>query len=295
MKVRVLGSAAGGGVPQWNCACRNCLAARSGEQPRRSQSSFAVSADGQRWWLINISPDVAQQIEATPSLQPRSGRGTPIAGILLTDANVDHLGGLAVTRQAGDHAFTLYSSATVRDLACAQPAFATFAQPPHRWFTLAAGDSIDLDDVLRADVVAVDGRTPGYAGRAQVVDAVVGYVISDRSNGASALFAPVFARVTEHLATRAADCALSFFDGSFWSDDELGEVGVEKAAQSLGHAPVGGAAGSLVELARIAGPGRRFFAHLNNTNPMLDERSAAYAQVTRAGFEVAADGLEFDL
>jgi len=295
MIVRVLGSAAGGGVPQWNCACTNCAAARSGARRHRSQSSFAVSADGTRWWLVNTSPDVAQQIEASPALQPRAGRGTPIAGMLFTDANVDHLGGLAVLRQAGEHAFEIYSSATVRDLALQQRSFSTFGNPPHRWNAVASGDVFTLDGVLNVRVVAVDGLTPGYAGREALPDAVVAYAVTDTESGANVLFAPVFASVTESLLAAAARADVAFFDGSFWSDDELGSVGVEKAARALGHAPIGGPDGSLEALAAVAQRGPRYFAHLNNTNPLLDPSSPAFAEARHRGFELAEDNLEVHL
>ncbi len=295
MIVRVLGSAAGGGVPQWNCACANCDAARAGRGPKRSQSSFAFSADGVRYWLVNASPDIAAQIEAEPDLQPREGRGTPIAGMLFTDANVDHLGGLAVTRQAGEHAFEIYSTVTVRAIACAQPAFATFADAPHRWHVIAPGERFRLDDRLDVTALAIDGTTPGYAGRERRSDAVVGYTVCDSQTGRSVLFAPVFSEVDRALMAAASAADLAFFDGSFWSDDELTGVGVEKSARALGHAPIGGPGGSLVVLAGIASKGRRFFAHVNNTNPILDPASDAFAEISKRGFEVAADGLEIRL
>lgn len=297
MIVRVLGSAAGGGVPQWNCACANCSAARAGSAPRRSQSSFALSADGERWWLVNASPDLAQQIEAFAPLQPRAGRGTPIAGMLFTDANVDHLGGLAVVRQAGAHAFALYSSATVRAIALAQEAFAAFAAPPHVWNVCAPGETFALDDRLQVRAIALDGLTPGYAGRERLAGAVLGFLITDRSTGGRVLFAPVFASVTPALAEAAREADVAFFDGSFWSDDELGGVGVEKLARSLGHAPAGGADGSLATLAaEPAAPGaRRFYAHVNNTNPLLDPASAAAREAASRGFSLAFDGMEVRL
>ncbi len=295
MIVRVLGSAAGGGVPQWNCACVNCDAARTGRGPKRSQSSFAFSTDGGRYWLVNASPDIASQIESQPDLQPRAGRGTPIAGMLFTDANVDHLGGLAVTRQAGEHAFDIYSTATVRAIACAQPAFAAFAADPHCWHVVAPGERFRLDDRLDVTAIAIEGTTPGYAGRERRSDAVVGYMVCDSQTGRSVLFAPVFSDVDRTLLAAASAADIAFFDGSFWSDDELTGVGVEKSARALGHAPIGGPGGSLVVLAGIASKGRRFFAHVNNTNPILDPASDAFAEISKRGFEVAADGLEIRL
>ncbi|GAC1304173.1 MAG: pyrroloquinoline quinone biosynthesis protein PqqB [Vulcanimicrobiaceae bacterium] len=297
MIVRVLGSAAGGGVPQWNCACANCAAARGGRQPRRSSSSFAFSKTGERWWLVNVSPDIAQQIEAHPPLTPREGRGTPIAGMLLTDANVDHIGGFAVLRQAGEHRFQIYSSATVRDIATAQAAFAPFAAAPHVWDVALAGGTIALEPGLTARVVTLAGLTPGYAGRRDLPDAVVGYHVIDDSDGAGAsvLFAPVFMDVTDGLLAAARTATAAFFDGSFWSDDELGGVGLAKAARALGHAPIGGVRGSLTRFRALAPGARRFYAHVNNTNPILDAQSVQSRQLADAGFEVAADGLVLDL
>jgi pyrroloquinoline quinone biosynthesis protein B len=293
--VRVLGSAAGGGVPQWNCACANCSAARAGLQPRRSSSSFAVSGDGETWWLVNVSPDVAQQIEAFAPLQPQARRGTPIAGMLVTDANVDHLGGLAVLRQTGDHAFAIRSTATVRRLAAADRAFSAFTAAPHRWDAVTDGEVVRLDDRLIATAVYVAGLTPGYAGREALPDAVAAYVVVDTVTGGRALFAPVFSDVTATLRDAAERADLAFFDGSFYSDDELAGVDVPKAARSLGHAPISGQAGSLATLGCRETTSRRLYAHVNNTNPILDPSSAAYADITRYGFEVAADGMEFRL
>ena len=295
MIVRVLGSAAGGGVPQWNCACANCTAARRGERPRRSQSSFAISPDGRAWWLVNISPDVAQQIEAFAPLQPRGVRGTPIRGILVTDANVDHLGGLAVVRQDGDHRFELHASAAVRDVARTQPAFAPFAEPPHRWHAHAAGGEFLLDDRLRVRIVPVAGLTPGYDGRRRVADAVVAYEIADLQTGGAVLFAPVFAAVDAALHAAIGRVDVALLDGSFWSDDELASLGVPKPAQSLGHLPVGGADGSLAAIADLTGRVRVGYAHCNNSSPLLDPASAPARELAAAGAFVALDGMEFRL
>ncbi|MBV8148778.1 MAG: pyrroloquinoline quinone biosynthesis protein B, partial [Candidatus Eremiobacteraeota bacterium] len=151
MIVRILGSAAGGGVPQWNCACANCAAARTGRQPQRSQSSAAVSVDGARWLLLNCSPDVAAQIEAFRPLQPDGLRTTPIDGMLFTDANVDHLGGLATLRQTGNHRFIVRSSEVTRKIATSQEAFVRFAAAPHRWIVAGFGERCEPVDA--ADLV----------------------------------------------------------------------------------------------------------------------------------------------
>lgn len=295
MIVRVLGSAAGGGVPQWNCACHNCAAARRDERPRRSTSSFAVSADGDRWWLVNVSPDVGQHIEAYRPLQPRGLRGTPIAGFLVTDANVDHLGGLAVLRQDGEHRFDLFSSGTIRDVARTQPAFAPFARPPHAWHALTVDKPYDLDARLAVRSVAVSGLTPGYDGRRALPEAVVAYEVEDRASGGRALFAPVFAAIDAALHAALDRARLAFLDGSFWSDDELAELGVPKPAQSLGHLPVGGSDGSLAALGDRPQQQRIVYAHLNNSSPLLDPASPAARDAAAAGVAIAEDGMEFRL
>jgi pyrroloquinoline quinone biosynthesis protein B len=290
--VRVLGSAAGGGVPQWNCACGNCSAVRRGEAPGRLQSSFAVSADGARWWLINCSPDIARQIEATPALQPGATRGTPIAGMLLTDANIDHIGGLAVVRQSGSHAFTLLSSGTVRSIARSQPMCAPFFEPPHAWDVLEPGRAVRSDG-LAFEAIPVDGLTPGYAGRQRARGAVIAVMVTDVRTATSALFAPVFASVDANLLAAVAKAKLAFVDGSFWSDDELSSVGVPKASQSLGHLPIDGLGGSLAALAEAAKTTDVYYCHVNNTNPVLDQRSDPARLVAQAGLSIADDGREF--
>lgn len=301
MIVRVLGSAAGGGVPQWNCACANCQAARTGRAPRRTQSSLAVSADGARWLLLNCSPDVAEQIEAFPPLHPPAPRGTPIAGMLFTDANVDHIGGLAVLRQRGGHAgFVIHSSATVREIVTAQPGFAPFAAPPHRWLDAPLDEPIpsDGDDIaggaLAVTAIEVPGTTPGYAGRRPAPGAVVAYEITDGHTQKPLLFAPVFSAIDAKLRAAIARASVAFLDGSFYSDDEL--VAPEllaKHARALGHQPVGGRDGTLAQLAGTRT--RIIFTHLNNSNPMLDSGSPASAALREFGAELAYDGMELTL
>ncbi len=298
MIVRVLGSAAGGGVPQWNCACDNCAAARAGSRPRRTQSSLAVSSDGHHWLLLNCSPDIGAQIEAFPPLQPPQPRGTPVAGMLLTDANVDHLGGLATLRQSGAHRFLVRSSAVVRSIATAQAAFAPFAVSPHRWLEAPLDAPCDAqcdDDIvanqLTVRALAVPGTTPGYDGRRELSGAVVAYEIGERGQEQRLLFAPVFSHIDEELRGAIAAAQIAFLDGTFFSDDELvAQELMPKRARALGHQPVGGPDGTLAQLRGIRTP--IVFTHLNNSNAMLDPASAAYSHVREFGAEIAYDGME---
>lgn len=300
MIVRVLGSAAGGGVPQWNCACANCAAARSGEQPRRLESTVAIG-EGERWLLFNCSPDIAAQIQSFPPLHPRGRRGTPIIGMLFTDANVDHLGGLAVLRQTGAHRFILRSTPIVREIALAQKAFAPFAQPPHRWLDVsfnggchAASDEDLIEDKLEVRAVPVPGFTPGYAGRRQIAGAVVAYEIRDRASGKTLLYAPVFSALDDTLRSAIARADVALLDGSFYSDDELIRANLmQKTATHLGHHPVGGPDGTLAQLRDTRA--RIVFTHVNNSNPMLDPRSPQAREVAAAGASIAYDGMELML
>jgi pyrroloquinoline quinone biosynthesis protein B len=288
MIVRVLGSAAGGGVPQWNCACARCTAAREGRAPRRTQSSIAVSADGERWLLVNCSPDIAQQIEEFAPLQPRGTRGTPIAGMLFTDANVDHLGGLAVLRQAGDHKFLIRSSRVVREIAARQAAFAPFTVAPHQWLSVPIDGALEVVADLRVRTFAVPGLTPGYDGRRDVAGAVVAYEFEAGTK--RVLFAPVFSGIDGTLLEAIERSDLCFLDGSFYYDDELERYDLgDKRARALGHLHLSGEDGTL---ARIAGvKSRVIFTHINNSNPILDPASPEFAAVQSAGAEVAYDGL----
>ncbi len=301
MIVRVLGSAAGGGVPQWNCACDNCSAARAGRCPHRTQSGLAVSADGERWLLLNCSPDIGAQIEAFAPLQPRKPRGTPIGGMLFTDANVDHLGGLVTLRQHGEDGFIVRSSAVVGAIAAAQPAFAPFSQPPHRWLEVpldAPCQAASKDDIvgnqLAVRAFCVPGTTPGYDGRRRLSGAVVAYEISDLDGKNRLLFAPVFAAIDAALYAAIASARVAVVDGTFYTDDELiSQHLLEKRAESLGHQSVAGEAGTLQLLRDVAT--RVIFTHLNNSNPMLDPASSASRQVREAGAEIARDGMELRL
>ena len=290
MQLHVLGSAAGGGVPQWNCGCSNCTAARDKRLPPRTQASLAASADGDAWVLFNATTDIRAQIEATPDLTPRGVRESPIRAVFLTDANIDHAAGLLDFRQAGPLA--VYSTAVVRETLLANPMFAPFALLPRRW------EAIDDGTVeacgLRVRALAMPGLLPSYAGASRVAGAATAYVIEDAS-GASALYAPIFLEVTPELA-RACDAADAvFFDGSFWSDDEMRALGMgTRSARDMGHAPIDGPGGSL-ETLRRARSTRKFYTHLNNSNPLLDPASAPSVALRAAGIETAQDATRLAL
>jgi len=220
--------------------------------------------------------------------------------MLLTDANVDHLGGLATLRQGGTHGFYVRSSSVVRSIATAQPAFAPFDRAPHHWLDVPlnrrcepAGDGDPIGEELTVLAHAVPGLTPGYDGRRNLPGAVVAYEIVQR-DGARLLFAPVFSSIDDALAQAIARADVAFLDRTFCSDDELLAAQLlPKRAWDLGHQPVGGLDGTLARVKRSQT--RLIFTHMNNSNPMLDPGSEAHADVRASGAEIAYDGMELRL
>jgi pyrroloquinoline quinone biosynthesis protein B len=298
MRIRILGSAAGGGVPQWNCRCSNCQTARAGSpnvRPR-TQSSLAVSADGRDWFLLNVSPDVRQQILAFPPLGPPEGneRGQGIAGCVLTDAELDHTAGLLLLREG--RPFSVFSTLLVRRWlgGCfpVEPLLACFAKPD--WVDLPLDKSVVLAGrgadglLLRAFEVArhvprfVDEEPTAAAG------SVIGLLIEDLHTGGKLAYVPCVGSISAPLVNLAKDADAILIDGTFWSDDEPRRFSA-RTAFDMGHIPVSGPHGSLTWLADL--PMRnRVYVHINNTNPMLDETGAEYRFVNSRGVRVGADG-----
>jgi pyrroloquinoline quinone biosynthesis protein B len=316
MRICILGSSAGGGLPQWNCRCPNCEAARDGSPDvrPRTQSSVAVSVDGRRWFLLNVSPDVRQQIlafpELAPPLAPRPGgagdavpRGTAIAGCVLTDAELDHTAGLWLLREGSP--FGIACTPIVRRwlnrYVPFEPVLARFAK--QSWTELPLETPLDLPLLdgtpsgLRLRAFEVDGHVPRF-----VTDdldgapgAVIGLQVQDLTTGGRLVYAPCTASLGEALLAAAgrADCLL--VDGTFWSDDEPIRSGIGvSTAREMGHLPVNGPGGSLDWLAGL--PARdRVYIHINNTNPMLDQSGSEHRLVVARGVRVGADGDVFDV
>jgi pyrroloquinoline quinone biosynthesis protein B len=298
VRILVLGSAAGGGFPQWNCLCPVCRLAWSGDKrvKPRSQSSLAVSADGERWLLLNASPDLRQQIIASPRLHPRGAkRHSPIGAVFVTNADVDHLAGLLTLRE--QQSFALFGSQ------------ATLAQTGAGIFgvlnkDLVARRAIALDTPADTGLgiwvtpFAVPGKVPLYLEGENVAvgaesEATVGVELSDGANGF--FYVPGCAEINEGLIKRLTGAALVFFDGTTFTDDEMVNLGLsKKTAWRMGHVAMSGEKGSLERLASCA-IGRKIYVHINNTNPVLIEDSSQRAAVERAGWDVAYDGMEICL
>ena len=299
MHIRVLGSAAGGGFPQWNCGCMNCAGVRQGTLRAlpRTQECVAVSANGDDWALLNCSPEIRAQIESFPALHPRAARHSPIAAIVLTSGDLDHVLGVFSLRE--NHRLTLHATPVVR---------AGLEQGNTIWRTLCRfegqvtwqpldGAARPLVPGLTVRAVPAPGKPPLHleASMAPHEGDNVALVVTEDATGRRFVYASSTAGITPALRAAMDGADAVFFDGTFWSADELGTQGLGTAtAERMGHVPVGGANGSLAALEGLRA-GRRILIHINNTNPLLREDSAERAIATRAGWEIAEDGMEIVL
>jgi pyrroloquinoline quinone biosynthesis protein B len=302
MLVKVLGAAAGGAFPQWNCACTQCQRLRLGTfagQPR-TQAQVAVSEDGVSWTLLNASPDLRVQIEATPQLWPSGGSlDSPIQSVVLTAAEADTVAGLLSLREF--QPLDIYATAAVlRILREDNSLFALLDRVPRQavWKQIQPGVEFVVAQ-LRFRPFSLPGGFPGFVradrqAELDVEEAVLGLLIESGS-GKRMAYLPGVAKLESPWSAFLDECDLVLFDGTFWTDDELCRVrGVSRTASQMGHLPLSGPGGSLAALEELKCP-RKIFFHINNTNPILDESSAAYSEVRDAGWEVARDGMEIVL
>jgi pyrroloquinoline quinone biosynthesis protein B len=306
VRIRVLGSAAGGGFPQWNCNCRNCSGVRAGtlRASSRTQSSIAVSgADRASWVLVNASPDVRAQLEANPGLQGRRAqRDSGIAGIVLVDGQIDHTTGLFMLRESTRPLRIWCTEPVFTDLTSGHPVLAVLAHycGVERRVMTADGREFAVEGVAGVTwrALSVASKPAPYSPHraAPVAGDNVALVIGDAASGRSAVYAPGLGSVEEPVwqAMQAAACVL--VDGTFWSEEEMLALGLSRRrARDLGHLPQSGPGGMLEWLDRLPAATRRILIHVNNTNPILDEDSAQRAELMRRGIEVAWDGMEIEL
>jgi pyrroloquinoline quinone biosynthesis protein B len=283
----VLGSGAGGGVPQWNCACAGCVAARSGLIPSRTQDSVCTSADGERWVLLNASPDVRVQLERTRELHPTSKRGTPIRAIILTNADVDHVLGLFVLRES--EPIVVWCTRTVRAAIEANVLVKSLQRTETQltWREIPEDKEFDIEG-LTVRAFPVPGKPPIYLSQlARSPDENIGLKL--HAKGRALAYVSGAGGPGQYLErVRAADKVL--FDGTFWSSDELVQGGLGYArAEEMAHWPIGGEQGSLQALSPLRG--RLVYTHINNTNPILLPSSVERSAVESAGFDIAYDGM----
>jgi pyrroloquinoline quinone biosynthesis protein B len=292
----VLGSAAGGGFPQWNCCCPVCRLAWAGD-PRvkpRTQASIAVSADGERWLLINASPDLRAQISATPVLRPKADRrDSPIAAVILTGAEIDQTTGLLTLRER--QPFRLLATAATHGFVAGNPMFSALQPDLVPRLTIVPGECFAPLPGIEAELFSVPGKVPLYLeGDHSKNEADVNVGVELRAGTARLVYVPGAAAVPAPIQDRLARADIVLFDGTLYRDDEMILTGTGgKTGRRMGHMPIDGPDGTLVTLAGLSG--RRLFIHINNTNPILIEGSPERAHVTAAGWEVAEDGMEIAL
>jgi pyrroloquinoline quinone biosynthesis protein B len=298
VRVRVLGSAAGGGFPQWNCRCGTCEAARTGERARpRTQSSLAIRGDDGPWFLVNASPDLRQQLETLSPRRVDGVRSPPIAGVLLTDAEIDHTAGLLLLRESATPVRVFGAPGVERALRDGYPVLPMLDRYcGAEWRTLEPGRVQPLDgSSLAVEAFGAGGDAPRYLAGSDVELEASGFVFRDGATGGVVTYVPGLASLDDGVLARFAASDLVLVDGTFWRDDELPRLGIsDRSARDMGHVPLSGLGGSLEVLGGLEGP-RKVLVHINNTNPILLEDSAEREAVVRAGVEVAYDGLEVEL
>jgi pyrroloquinoline quinone biosynthesis protein B len=308
LRVVVLGAAAGGGVPQWNCGCPVCRMARTQHPELQStQASIAISADGDHWFLVNASPDLRQQINATPQLHPAAGklRHSPIAGVILTNGEIDAVAGLLSMREGWP--FTIYAHPRVLSILKSNIIFNVLNAKNVRRQPIEAEEAFEpaLPDGSPSGIevlpFAVPGKGAWYlegkahpAGEVGVGD-TLGLRIKDKASGKYLYFLAACAGVTDDLRSRLAGAAATFFDGTVWRDDELIAAGLStKTGQDMGHIAMSGERGAIQSLAGLD-IDQKMFLHINNSNPVLLSDSAERKAAERAGWQIPRDGTEITL
>ena len=310
MFVRVLGAGAGGGFPQWNCTCGNCVAVRNGKPgfKARTQSSLAVSRDGKNWVLLNASPDLRTQIAAAPALNPQPTghlRSSPIKAVVLTNGDVDHIAGLINLREA--QRFSIYATTRVLGVIAENSVFNILAHDVVKRIPMTldepvmlSGDGVDLGikveafDVPGKIALYLEDESAGPDFGTQKGD-TIGLKVSDPSSGKAFFYIPGCAQVNETLAKRLIGASHLFFDGTLFTDDEMVcQNLMPKTGPRMGHISISGPEGSIAAFENL-GIGRKIYVHINNSNPVLDDNSHEHAQTTAAGWEVGFDGLEVQI
>jgi len=318
MLVKILGSAAGGGFPQWNCACANCRALRAGtfHGKTRTQTQVAVSAgsagaESKTWFLLGASPDLRAQIEATPDLHPRpddnnATRHSPIAGAVLLNADIDHVLGLLLLREL--QPLSAYATLSTRRILTEDNSmFAMLQRVPRQltWNEFTPGekfsplDPFGKNSGLSCRALSLGSHFPAYVSRRRQAEfsrqeASLGLFV-ESATGKRLAYLPAVPQIDNVLLQELESCDVVFFDGTFWSDDELIRTqGSGQSARQMGHVPVSSPEGSLSKLAHLRRP-RRIYVHVNNTNPMLNQGGPEYRQVLDAGWEIAEDGWQLEL
>jgi pyrroloquinoline quinone biosynthesis protein B len=302
LNIIVLGAAAGGGVPQWNCGCAQCAAARHNSAEARTQASLALSVDGRNWFLVNASPDLRQQINQTPALYPRDGalRDSPIAGVILTNGEVDAIAGLLSLREKTQ--FSVYAHQRVLDILDANPIFEVLDRNLVARLPLAVEIETELalpdgsGSGLTVTAFRVAGKSPLYLEGIAPKDVdgdTLGLSFTDRASGESCHVLTACARIDAALEARLNGAKLVFFDGTVWHDDELIRLGLgTKTGQRMGHMAMADSTGTMAAFDRLDVK-RKVFVHINNSNPVLLDTSPERQAAEARGWVIPPDGMEF--
>ena len=292
-RARILGAAAGGGLPQWNCGCPNCNLARAGDIPAQTQSSLAVTSDRGSWAILNASPDIREQLACAPSLHPSGLRELPLRAVLVTNGDIDHVAGLLTLREM--QAFTLFATPGIHEVLDVNPIFEALNRSVVSRAAIALDTPFDLLPGLRATLFAVPGKVPLYLESGEVQTDLVGEQtvgVELRTGETRVYYIPGCAMMTEDLAARLTGADAVFFDGTLWRDDEMRRAGLgEKTGKRMGHMSMSGEDGSIAAFEELEVK-QKIFVHMNNTNPVHRPDSDERAEAEAAGWIIGQDGME---
>lgn len=295
-RAHILGAAAGGGLPQWNCGCENCNLARQGVIPSQSQSSVAFTADGMEWAVLNASPDIRDQLARTPALHPTDLRKSPLRSVLVTNGDIDHIAGLLTLRE--QQPFTLFATRDIHKVLSDNPIFAALNPKFVTRETIELGQPVDIANGLTATLFAVPGKVPLYLEGEHVQTDLMGEQtvgVHLQGAGRNAFYIPGCASFPADLRDRLAGADAVFFDGTLWRDDEMVVAGLsQKTGTRMGHMSMTGPDGSIAAFDGLK-LGRKVYVHMNNTNPVLRPASTERRSAETAGWTIAQDGMEIEI
>ncbi len=296
MRIIILGAAAGGGLPQWNCGCKNCEDARAGTIPALSQSSVAVSADGENWVLLNASPDIRTQLQAEPALHPKSLRESPLTSVVLTNGDIDHVAGLLVLREKS--AFEIFATQEILGALAENPVFGVLDPEFVRQNAIVIDQEFEPAKDLRVRAFLVPGKVPLYQEGAVVDTKMMSentIALELNAGGKTLIYVPGCAEIRPELLERVRNADLLLFDGTVWQDDEMIETQTgAKTGARMGHVAMKGSAGSMASFASLENV-KKIYLHINNTNPVLQPSGAERKEAEAAGWVIGQDGMEITL
>lgn len=293
LRAHILGAAAGGGLPQWNCGCDNCNLARKGEIPSQTQSSLAVTANGADWAVLNASPDIRAQLASAPPLHPTGLRELPIRSVLVTNGDIDHVAGLLTLREM--QPFTLFATQSIHKVIADNPIFDALNASVVTRTAIALDKPFTLAPGLTATLFPVPGKVPLYLEGETVQTDLIGEQtvgVALESEGSRVFYIPGCALLNDDLRARLDGADMLFFDGTLWTDDEMVQAGLgQKTGKRMGHMSMSGPDGSIAAF-RDMKIGQKVFVHMNNTNPVLNPARPEKARAEAAGWIIGQDGME---